>query len=38
MADSLYSVISFTCALVLLIFMNQFKIVLDKVKKRTRTS
>lgn len=33
MADSLYSVISFTCALVLLIFMNQFKIVLDKSEK-----
>ena len=33
MADSLYSVISFTCALVLLILMNQFKAVLDKSEK-----
>ena len=33
MADSLYSVLSFTCALVLLIFMNQFRSVLDKSEK-----
>ena len=33
MANPLYSVLSFTCALVLLIFMNQFKIVLDKSEK-----
>ena len=33
MANPLYSVLSFTCALVLLIFMNQFKLVLDKSEK-----
>lgn len=33
MANPLYSVLSFTCALVLLIFMNQFKMVLDKSEK-----
>ena len=33
MVDPLYSVLAFTCAFVLLIFKNQFRIVLDKSEK-----
>ena len=33
MVNSLYSVLALTCALVLLIFMNQFKAALDKSEK-----
>ncbi len=33
MVNSLYSVLAFTCALVLLIFLNQFRAALDKSEK-----